>query len=411
MRGKEILTFFVLLVIGLYFFITGVMSASGFLIPITISILLALICIPLANKLEKLGLNRSLSALLCVLLSLIAFVSFFVLISFQIAQFSDKWPEIKEKTQVGLESVEDFVSKNTGFSFQEDINQIFNSESKNQSNQKTNTKDQEKPNQTIQENAVSEDSAASEDSLIADLPTNLFLKVGGAVMGFFGFLGNSALVMIYLFFLLLYRNKFKLSVLNFFNYENQSNVKDVLSDTIHLAMDFLVGRLILIAFLIVIYGIGLSVSGIENAILISIIAALLSLIPYVGNIIGLILALSMAMFSGGEFRMYLGVAITYSLAQFIESYILQPYVVGEKVDINPIVTIIVVVLGGTIWGVAGMILSIPIIGISKIICDAIPALQPIGYFLGKEDLKSDDEKPAKLKQLGTKIWSKISGKD
>ncbi len=408
--GKEILTFFALIMVGLYFFIDGIMAATGFLIPITVSILLALICIPLARKLENVGLNRGFSSLICVLVSFIAFVSFFVLISFQITQFSDKWPEIKNKAKTGLESAEDFISKNTGFSFQKDIDQVFAADSEEPSSQLSDTDGQTKAEERVQENSQPDRSAASDDSLISKVPTGLFSRVGGVVISFFGFLANSALAMIYLFFLLYYRTKLKLSILNFFSDENQSNAKDVLADTIKLALDFLIGRMILIAFLALIYGIGLSISGIDNAILISILAAILSLIPYVGNIIGLILAMSMAAFSGGGLGMYIGVAATYFFAQFIESYILQPFVVGGKVNINPIVTIIVVVLGGTIWGVAGMILSIPIIGIFKIICDAVPVLQPVGYFLGEEDLGSDDEEPGKLKQWGKKIWSKISGK-
>ncbi|REG83413.1 AI-2E family transporter [Algoriphagus antarcticus] len=408
--GKEILTFFALIMVGLYFFIDGIMAATGFLIPITVSILLALICIPLARKLENVGLNRGFSSLICVLVSFIAFVSFFVLISFQITQFSDKWPEIKNKAKTGLESAEDFISKNTGFSFQKDIDQVFAADSEEPSSQLSDTDGQTKAEERVQENSQPDRSAASDDSLISKVPTGLFSRVGGVVISFFGFLANSALAMIYLFFLLYYRTKLKLSILNFFSDENQSNAKDVLADTIKLALDFLIGRMILIAFLALIYGIGLSISGIDNAILISILAAILSLIPYVGNIIGLILAMSMAAFSGGGLGMYIGVAATYFFAQFIESYILQPFVVGGKVNINPIVTIIVVVLGGTIWGVAGMILSIPIIGIFKIVCDAVPVLQPVGYFLGEEDLGSDDEEPGKLKQWGKKIWSKISGK-
>lgn len=408
---KEILIFFTLIVAALYFFIIGIMAATGFLIPITVSILLALISIPLARKLENKGLNRGLSALICVLVSFIAFISFFVLISFQISQFSDKWPEIKDKAKTGLQSAENFISKNTGFSFQEDINQVFASESKEPTtDQLSNTEGETKAEENVQENSQPVRSAASGDSLLSKVPEGMFSKVGGVVISFFGFLANSALVMVYLFFLLYYRTKLKLSILNFFSEENQSNAKDVLSDTVKLALDFLVGRIILIAFLAVIYGIGLSISGIDNAILISILAAILSLIPYVGNIIGVLLAMSMAAVSGGELVMYIGVAVTYFFAQFIESYILQPFVVGGKVNINPIVTIIVVVLGGTVWGVAGMILSIPVIGIFKIICDAVPSLKPIGYFLGEEDLGNDDEEPGKLMKLGKKIWLKISGK-
>lgn len=407
-QGKEILTYFVLLVVGLYFFINGLMDATDFLIPIAISLMLFLICIPVVRKLERFGLSKGLSALICVVMSFITFLAFFALISFQISQFSDKWPEIKQKTKTGLEQIDGFVSEKTGFSFQEDINQVFPS-----SNQETESENKNASNQTDPKtNENSELESESKESFnFSQIPTGLFSRVSGMVVGFFSFLGSSTLVMIYLFFLLDYRNKLKLSILKFFKKAHQADVKDVLSDTIDLTLDFLVGRLILIAFLVVIYGVGLSISGIDNAILISILAAILSLIPYVGNVIGVILALAMAAFSGGEIGMYIGIAITFFIAQFVESYILQPYVVGGKVNINPFVTIVVVVLGGSIWGVAGMILSIPIIGIFKIICDAVPALQPIGYFLGEEDLATnEDDETSKFKKLGEKIWAKISGK-
>ncbi|MEP1087350.1 MAG: AI-2E family transporter [Algoriphagus sp.] len=407
-QGKEILIFFTLLVVGLYFFITGIMSATGFLIPITISVLLALICIPLARKLENWGLGRGLSSFVCVLLSFVAFLSFFALISFQISQFSDKWPEIEEKTKSGLESIESYVSEATGFSFKEDIDQLFPGESERKNETATDAKEQSLSTSENREKPVDKPSTSSTESLLSKIPSGVLSNVGGVVMGFFGFLTNSLLAMIYLFFFLYYRTKLKLSILNFFKKENLEDAKKVFGYTIQLALDFLVGRMILIAFLTVIYGIGLSISGIDNAILISILAAVLSLIPYIGNVIGVVLAMSMAAISGGELSMFIGVAVTYFLAQFIESYILQPYVVGGKVNINPIVTILVVVLGGTIWGVAGMILSIPLVGIFKIICDAVPALQPIGYLLGEDDLKSEDEEPGKLKQWGEKIWSKIS---
>jgi len=266
--------------------------------------------------------------LTCVLLSFIIFVAFFLLIAFQISQFSDKWPEIKNKTKSGLESAEDFVSTNTSFSFQEDIDQIFASDGEEKSNQLSNT-DKTKLDEVEQENAESGRSA-SIYSIISKLPTGLFSKAGGVLMFFFSFLASSTLVMIYLFFLLFYRNKLKLSILNFFSDENQSSAKDVLADTIKLALDFLIGRMILIAFLVVIYGIGLSISGIDNAILISILAAVLSLIPYVGNLVRVILAMFMAAFSGGGLTMYIGVGVTFFFAQCIENCMLQLCVVGRK---------------------------------------------------------------------------------
>jgi predicted PurR-regulated permease PerM len=134
----------------------------------------------------------------------------------------------------------------------------------------------------------------------------------------------------------------------------------------------------------------LSVSGVKSAILISIIAALLSLIPYIGNIIGFVLAIAMATFTGAGSVAFIGVTITFTIAQFVESYILEPYVVGKKVDLNPLVTILVVVLGGAVWGVTGMIISIPVFGILKIVFDHISVFHPLGYMLGEEDISSLD---------------------
>ncbi|MHA7128520.1 AI-2E family transporter [Algoriphagus namhaensis] len=385
-QGLRLLAFVTLLILGSYFLVQSLIAATGFLIPYTISLLLTLICIPLARKLEGWGWHRGLASITCVLLAFVIFISFFGLISLQISQLSDRWAEISKKAEEGLEQVEEFVSARTGFSFQSDIDDIFSEKiAKTDSSGAAPAKEPASDQSSSGKSEPGERSFSN--SLISQVPLGMFTKVGGAVAGFFGFLANSTLAMIYLFFLLFYRRKIKLSILKFFSEENQENVREVLSNLVTLAKDFLVGRLLLILFLGIIYSIGLSISGVDNAVLISILAALLTLIPYVGNIIGFGLAIFMSVVSGGELGMYIGVIVTYSLAQFIESYILQPYILGGKVNINPIASIMMVVIGGSIWGIAGMILAIPLTGIAKIVCDAIPVLKPVGYLLGEEDLK------------------------
>ncbi|MDQ3395762.1 MAG: AI-2E family transporter, partial [Bacteroidota bacterium] len=81
-----------------------------------------------------------------------------------------------------------------------------------------------------------------------------------------------------------------------------------------------------------------------------------------------------------------------------------PYVVGHKVELNPLIIIIVVVLGGAVWGVMGMIISIPVFGILKIVFDHIPVLNPLGYALGEEDISSEDEE-----NIFEKLYKKIKG--
>lgn len=81
--------------------------------------------------------------------------------------------------------------------------------------------------------------------------------------------------------------------------------------------------------------------------------------------------------------MVLGVVITYATVQFIQTYFLETLVVGEKVNINPLITIAGLIVGELIWGIAGMVLTIPLLGMAKIIFDNVEALKPVGFLMGK----------------------------
>ncbi|WP_192085276.1 AI-2E family transporter [Algoriphagus sp. Y33] len=395
MKSKEILLFTVLLVLGTYFFIVGAIEAAGFLKPVAVALLLTLICIPLCRKLESWGLSRGFSAFISVTLSLLVFISFFVIISAQVSNISERWPEVKSKMQPKLEEIQQLISDKTGLNFQQQFDMFYPS-----GNSEGNAAPDENPSNPA-------DPSKAQLSSPQQFVSGASEEIGMIVKNFFGFLGSTGLTLVYLFFMLLYRNKVKRSILKFFSMKNRKEAEEVMSHSIGLALNFVVGRFTLIVFLAIIYSIGLSISGIQNAILISVIAAILSLVPYVGNIIGYGLSIVMAVFSGAEMWGLIGVSVTFGIAQFVESYILEPYVVGSKVEINPLVTIVVVVLGGSIWGVAGMVLSIPIAGIAKIIFDATPALSPLGYVLGEEDIEGKDEQNI-LSKWGEKLWAKLS---
>ncbi len=163
----------------------------------------------------------------------------------------------------------------------------------------------------------------------------------------------------------------------------------ILAESVGIAQSYLFGKLLLIILLAIIYSAGLSFSGLEDAILIAVIAAILTLIPYVGNFLGYGLAIVMAFLSGLGLPVAVGVTLTFVVTQFIESYVLQPYIVGDKVNLNPVATIVVVVLGGSVWGIIGMLISIPVLGILKVVFDQVPALHSLGYLIGQEDLGKD----------------------
>ncbi|RYG40852.1 MAG: AI-2E family transporter, partial [Chitinophagaceae bacterium] len=74
---------------------------------------------------------------------------------------------------------------------------------------------------------------------------------------------------------------------------------------------------------------------------------------------------------------------TYMLVQFIQTYLLEPLVVGSKVNINPLFTIVSLVAAELVWGIPGMVLALPLLGILKIIFDHIEPLQPYGMLIGE----------------------------
>jgi predicted PurR-regulated permease PerM len=73
------------------------------------------------------------------------------------------------------------------------------------------------------------------------------------------------------------------------------------------------------------------------------------------------------------------------VAQFVQSYILEPLIVGAEVHVNPFFTIVAVVAGSLLWGIPGLILAIPIVGIMRVIFDNFDSLQPYGYLVGQKE--------------------------
>ncbi|MFN2428976.1 MAG: AI-2E family transporter [Cryomorphaceae bacterium] len=379
----KLLLYTALIILSLYFFVSGISVAASVLKPIAIAALLAMVLLPLSRKFEKWGVGRAITSLLSVLVSIVAVVVFFGVFAIQVHNVSEDWPEIRKNLEPGIERAQDYISEKTGLSTEEQVAYLQRKIPFAEAGDGDSGKSEGTQTEKSKEEQASESSSDEVDARTVG-------RVGTAMAGIFGFFGSFLLVFIYIFFFLMYRSKIKNSILLFLSEKKRAEGYKVLAASVKLSEDYLIGRLILISILAVVYSIGLSAFGVKNAIFISIFAAVLTLIPYVGNIIGFVLAFGMALFSGGGLWVFIGVAITFSVAQFVESYILEPFVVGDKVNLNPLITILVVVLGGAVWGIVGMVISIPLFGILKIACDHIPALSPIGYALGNEGMGNDE---------------------
>jgi predicted PurR-regulated permease PerM len=124
--------------------------------------------------------------------------------------------------------------------------------------------------------------------------------------------------------------------------------------------------------------------GIKHALLIGVIFAILNLIPYIGALVGNVIGVLLTLTSSQELGPILTVLVTIAIVQFLDNNILMPRIVGSKVKINALASIVGVIIGGSLAGIAGMFLSLPTIAVLKIIFDRTDNLKQWGVLLGDE---------------------------
>jgi predicted PurR-regulated permease PerM len=166
--------------------------------------------------------------------------------------------------------------------------------------------------------------------------------------------------------------------------ESHTRVEEGLRQSEVIIKSYLVGLLIQITYITVLLGGSLMLFGIKHALLIGVIFAMLNLIPYVGALIGNIIGVLLTLTSSQEISPIFTVLITIAVVQFLDNNILMPRIVGSKVKINALISIIGVIVAGSIAGIAGMFLSLPVIAVFKIIFDRSESMKQWGVLLGDE---------------------------
>lgn len=347
---KKLLLYIPAIVLSIYFLFLGLAKSKGFFAPLFTAIILSLLVLPLSQRMES-KMKRPVAALLNSIMLFLLSVGLLALISFQIRSFAKDWPKIKETMKPKIEQVKSFALEHTPLS-EQDIEQA-------RSGSSTGT-------------------------------SEISSRVTTFMSSLTSFVANYLLTFVYIFFLLNYRHIFKNFLLRIFPDEKRNNVKKIINESARVVPQYLVGKLMLMGLLAIIYSIGLGLSGVNNFILVSVIAAVLTLIPYVGNVIGFTMAVAFGYLSSGDITVLIGIAITFTVTQFVESYVLQPYVVGDRVDVHPFFVILAVILGNMVWGIIGMILAIPIMGIITVILLNINELKAFGVLFSKKEFSKEE---------------------
>lgn len=358
-RINAIFIFGIALVVIMHF-------ARSFLIPFTTGIILAMLVLPVCRKLESWGWKRGWAILASVLIIILVVAALVVIMTAPISSFNQDLPDLKESMEEVLTQVQQFISEKLSISVQE------------------------------------------QDSLMEQASEAMSSASGiltGFVTGFFGFLFDIILVLVYIAFFLNYREQYENFVVKLNDENDPDEIREVIEQISKVSTQYLIGRLLSIVVLAVLYTIGLTLVGLKYAILMGSIAAILTIVPYVGTALGGAIPAAAALLSGsGDVNPLAALGVIF-VVQMLDDYLLEPFIVGDQVDISPLTIIVGVVIGGLVWGVAGMILFIPLLGMVKIIFDHVPALQPYAYLIGSRETE-EKEYVKKVKQWFQKKFSK-----
>lgn len=318
-----------------------------FLIPVAIAAFFAMLLFPLSLKLQRYNLKKSTAALVSILLLLAALVLLSSLVYYQGKNLQADLPNLEQKVEERTERLQWLLYKTTDISENE------------------------------QEEIIEEKKPDIAKAVFKSL-RDLFVQ--GLSILLFVFI-----VLTYTFFFLIYQQKIQNFFIRLHLFENQKESMVMLARMSRIVHNYLKGTLTVITVLAVVYALGFWAIGIEHAVLFALITALLRIVPYFGSYLGIALPIAFAILTKDSFWYPLLVLLFFMVTQLIEANLLTPYITGSRVKLNPLATIMVILLGNLLWGVAGMILFVPLVASMKVIFDEIPQLHPYGYILGKED--------------------------
>ncbi len=334
----------ILLLFGLLALLALLYIAKGIIIPIVFAVIIAIVLHPVVNFFVRLRMNRVVAIVITLSLTFIVIAAFGALFVSQANRFSESWPLLADKF---TEILNQTITWASGYF---DINP----------------------------HKIHEWIAETKGELINTSTAGIgqtLLGVGSTVVVLF-------LIPVYVFMLLFYHPLLIDFVRKLFGTGNQSRVSEVVTQTKTVIQRYLIGLIIEAVIVATLESITLLILGIEYAVLLGIIGALLNIIPYIGGLVAVALPMMVALVtkSSGWYAIY--VLVIYYFIQLIDNNYIVPKIVASKVKINALFSIIVVIVGNALWGIPGMFLSIPLLAIVKLIFDHIEPLKPWGFLLG-----------------------------
>ncbi|WP_225000201.1 AI-2E family transporter [Cesiribacter sp. SM1] len=333
------ITVYLLLVI---LFIYGLIEAQQFLAPLALAVLLSYLLYPIANFLEKGGLARILANLISIILAVVVLVAVIHFFSDQFSVFVEDFPQMREQATINLRQAQEWVSDVFGVS-----------------------------NSTIRDWV--EERIANLTNLDDTLKT--IFKATTRTLVIIG------LMPVYIFFMLYYRTKFYRFILRMAPDKEEYRAEKILNEMNKVTTKYMTGVFTVVMILAVVHSIAFTIIGLKYPILLGITAALFNFIPYFGTLIGALVPITFSMVAMDDLDYTFWVLVYFLFIQFTENNILTPNITGGHVSLNPLVTILSLIVGSMIWGVTGMFIVIPFVAMFRIFCEHFSFLKPVAFLL------------------------------
>jgi predicted PurR-regulated permease PerM len=363
-RALVVLFFFVLLIYVM-------IEAKTMLYPLVLAMLFSFLLLPVANYLERKGFTRILTNFI-VIFATAAIISIVVYLLYsQLGLLVKELPELKDQAHDNVDQMAKSISSRIGVStadFKEWVNDKIS---------------------MLDENGF--------------LTNNIIPSTTATIMAI-------GLMPVYIFLMLYYRDKIYHFMMMIFPDRLHEKAVVVIGQISQVTKHYMRGVFLVVLILCFLNSVGLLIVGVKFAILLGIISALCNFIPYFGTLIGAVFPLLMAIFTGESSSEMVGVIVLFVLIQFTENNVLTPNITGGAVQINPMVTIISIIAGGMIWGIPGMFVVVPIIGMIKIVLDNYEPTRPLAFLIGTSGTEKHSVTMTKLRRFFTIKKSLLSDK-
>lgn len=337
--AKACITLLLITLIGGIIFI-----GKDIIIPFSFALLIAVLLLPINVFLEKRKVNRVLAIIVSLIVSILFFTAILYFLARQVAGFVQDIPAIKKQLiQHGLE-----------------VQKWF----------------------TLHFNVTKTEQTTMVNTAADSIKDAGF--IGDTVLSVTQLLAVFVLLPVYVFLLLYYRDMIYNFFIRLFGSAHSARVKEVLKESRYIVQGYMMGLIVEMGIVAAINSIGLMLLGIQYAVFLGLLAAILNLIPYIGMLIASVFCALITLSTSNEITDVIAVVVILTVVQFIDNNIIMPRVVSSKVKINALITILGVLVGGALAGVSGMFLSIPAIAILKIIFDRVDGLQSWGLLLGDD---------------------------